>query len=212
MTNNFRKPFTVSLTPLSGDPDLYVSTITASPTALDYQWSGFKPGFDVIKIAVTDPKYKEGAYYIGVRGFSDSAFTIEVTSDDQYTRIIEGVPMSSTVLGGATNLFKFKLLHKQRLVVNTIPLTDRGDPDIYVAVDNSKIPGPDNHIAQRASAGADSLTIDNAEPMLYYIGIKGFARDTDFQLIVTSEQKNDELIDGQVQYIYNDQNVRIFST
>lgn len=53
----FRRKITIGLTPLNGDPDLYVSTTTATPTSTNYQWWAAMPGFDVITIDPTDPKY-----------------------------------------------------------------------------------------------------------------------------------------------------------
>jgi hypothetical protein len=209
--SQYSKNFTIALTPLNGDPDLYISTITDSPTALNHEWYAAMPGFDVISISTTDSKYKEGAYYIGVRGFSESYFTLSVSYETTYTQIVEGIPLSSVAKASKYAYFKFDLLKKQRLVINTIPLTYRGDPDIFVSTDISQYPPSREHNQwSRTTAGDDSLVIADADVKTYYIGIYAFGRDTNFQLIVTSEQKSDELIDGQVQRVTSTDNVRFF--
>ncbi len=79
----------VSLTVLSGDSDLTIST-QPQPTILNGTWVSMSPGGDTIVIPTTIV----GSYYIGVFGFQNSSFSIvaHVVSDNSTTRLVPGVP------------------------------------------------------------------------------------------------------------------------
>jgi hypothetical protein len=123
----------------------------------------------------------------------------------QYTEVIEGVAQNSLVPRSSYSYFKFTLLKKQRLIITVAP-TVRGDPDLYVTTDVSqKPPGRDNYQWAKAQTGSESLVIADAEAKDYYIGIYGYGSDTEFQLIVNTEEKSDLLVDSVTQRVTQDQ-------
>ena len=51
-----------------GDPDLFVSNETKTPTKEDHTWSSAREGADLVEIHADDPGFARGDYYIGVLG------------------------------------------------------------------------------------------------------------------------------------------------
>jgi hypothetical protein len=201
------KAFTISVSPLNGDPDVFVShSPLKTPDHQNYMWTASRVGFDVIEIETTDPNFQANTdYHIGIRafGFEDAHYVVTVTTEGVYTKLVEGIPISSRVKGGKFAYFSFHHLHKMNLFLNTIPLSAGGDPDIYVTRDNSRPPGRENREWFRSTMGDDSLTIPEAEADNYYIGVLGFGQDTDFQLVITSEDSAQELVSGISQRVTN---------
>lgn len=79
-TYNLTDPhdFTVSVTTMSGDADVYVST-QGKPSSSNYTWKHIDFGSDVLKIKSSDNGYiGQGLYYIGVKGFTNSLFDIMI--------------------------------------------------------------------------------------------------------------------------------------
>jgi hypothetical protein len=82
------KNITISVTPKStGDPDMYVSTKYERPNETHYEWKGMRYGADTITITTDDPNFKVGTYYIGVKAYTDTTFTILVSGDEGYSYI-----------------------------------------------------------------------------------------------------------------------------
>jgi hypothetical protein len=74
--------FQVSVTPLNGDPDIYVK-IGARPTREDSTWRSAAFGIDVLFIQNTEANFKFGVDYIfGVYGWTDTLFSITATRED----------------------------------------------------------------------------------------------------------------------------------
>ena len=86
---------TFSLTPLSGDPDLYVAT-HPNPTAHNFTWRASSMGSDVVQIldgdgnACTPPC----RYYIAVFGYGGQAtYTMRASSShSRPTTLVAGLP------------------------------------------------------------------------------------------------------------------------
>jgi hypothetical protein len=79
-TYNLTDPhdFTVSLSTMSGDADVYVST-HGKPSSANYTWKHIDFGSDVLKIKSSDNGYiGKGTYYIAVKGFTNSLFDVMI--------------------------------------------------------------------------------------------------------------------------------------
>ncbi|KAL0487436.1 hypothetical protein AKO1_000834, partial [Acrasis kona] len=190
-------PFVITVTPFSGDPDLYISQTTITPGPGSSTWSASSTGDDTITIDPSEPPAATSSvYYIGVRAFTDAYYTIYASSVKTYTQTVEGVPLYERLPASQTALFKTTVLQPQYLTVKVNPRSYRGDPDIYVtkSVEQGP-PGPGNYLYAKTTVGDDELTF-KAEPTTYYIGIKAYTTTTDFEVIVTSEHHSSELIDG----------------
>jgi hypothetical protein len=97
------KDLTIATTPLSGDPDLYVSTKTEHPTTHEYEWSRAHLGGDTITIAAEDEHAcPDCVYNIGVYGYADSEFTIVASfGGADPVRLVLGQPQADHVSGGS---------------------------------------------------------------------------------------------------------------
>jgi hypothetical protein len=80
---------TVSLTALSGDPDLTIA-LTPNPSRQNGTWKSIAWGSDIITI----PSTVIGTYYISVFGFTSSSFalTAHLQSDNTSVQLSPGVP------------------------------------------------------------------------------------------------------------------------
>jgi len=68
------------LLPVSGDPDLYISSKERNPTQANFSWASQQKGAKKLSLATSDPKFSPGRYFIGVHGFqSDAQFSITVS-------------------------------------------------------------------------------------------------------------------------------------
>jgi hypothetical protein len=68
------KALRISLTPLTGDPDLYVST-DGRPSRASHQWAATSWGADTLLIQPTAPGFRPGAFTIGVAAFVNTTYT-----------------------------------------------------------------------------------------------------------------------------------------
>lgn len=178
--------FTISVTDLSGDPDIYVSTVTQSPSKNSYQWAAFDFGFDLIEIETTHPSYKaQSTYYIAVYSFNDAYFSLSVAKTGSFASVLEGIPITGEVEGNQYRYFKHTLKQGGQELVFTVSTLEgsRDDPDIYITDDISKgYPSRTNCKWCQASMGNDIVVIKNAEAKTYYIGIFGYVQKAQFQL------------------------------
>jgi hypothetical protein len=194
--------FTVSISPLNGDPDLYISTLTPKPNNREYQWTASEFGFDLQDITTDLPAYKASTtYYISVYGFLDTVFVMSVNKFKDYVELLEGLSVTSDVGADEFRYFKHTLkTGGQRLSVTIVPLSSRGDPDLFITDDISTgPPSPTNCKWCAAQRGSDVIPIEKATAGVYYIGVKGFLRATRFQMIAVTEASSSALSDGITQ-------------
>lgn len=194
--------FSIAVTPMNGDPDIFVSASTERPVSGNSEWNASLYGFDMVRITTDNVHYKaQGLYGIGIYAFFNTYYTISVSKHDTYVEMIEGLSLSNFVDGGTYTYFKFTLKNAgHRLIMILNALTTQGDPDIYVTTDISTgPPSRTNYQWSSASFGGDVVTIENAQATTYYIGIYGYAYGTKFQLSVNTERRNLLLNDGVAQ-------------
>lgn len=102
--------FTIAVTPVSGDPDIYASVEFDKPNSVNYTWKATNWGLDIIPISTTDPKFvAPGLYHIGVYSFTDTYFSLSVTKISTFQLLVEGVPLANDVQRQAYSYFKFYL-------------------------------------------------------------------------------------------------------
>lgn len=105
-------PFTVTLTPLSGDPDLLLS-FQARPNITSAQWTSRQPAAEFISVQWTepwiDPRKKiitfPADFYIGVTGWDDSCAYTLVVDSMPYTQLSSGIPQAASTTGGLLQYF-----------------------------------------------------------------------------------------------------------
>jgi hypothetical protein len=190
--------FTIAVTPVSGDPDIYASVVFARPNSVNYTWKATNWGLDVIPIHTSDSRFVAPALYnIGVYSFTDTFFSLSVTKAMTFQLLVEGVPLANDVERQSYRYFKFYLAEDNiNLIMDLNAITARGDPDMYVKY-NSQDPRPSrtNYDYKSEAGGSDTLTITSARKGWYYIAVYGYSR-TVFQLMATTEYKNTLLYDG----------------
>lgn len=161
---------TIVLTPISGDPDMYVSSGTnnTTPTALygGSFWHATRLGSDVLEIFPDDPHFCDVPcnYYIGVRGFSDAAFTILARQGSaKPTLLLDGVPQLGQLNRSVTDQYVVNMPpHVSGMDIVLTPIA--GDADLFVTLDGHT---PSSHHAQyasMASMGRDAVTIHAYDP------------------------------------------------
>lgn len=90
-------PLTISVTPITGDPDLFVSTINQRPSSGSNQWFSNGFGNEAVYIVPTDPKLRNCSspctFYIAVFGWSNPAtFTIMASTSTVAGTLVPGTP------------------------------------------------------------------------------------------------------------------------
>lgn len=172
----------IVVTPITGDPDLYVSRNNTQPSPNDYEWRAMNFGADLIPIG----NAPVGTYYIGVKAFLNSTFRIVVqltdpTADDNaYNNMVylhDGEPQQGYVFQNNIQYYGFSLpFNSSQLIVSLVQ--QLGDPDVYI----SKTVNPcsparslltvcPNAQWRSFAIGADTVTIDRPEPGFYFLGI-----------------------------------------
>lgn len=69
----------ITVTCLSGDPDVFVANDTTAPTIDDHVWRSGGKGDDVVDVETSHPRYTLGQYYIGIYAICDSEFEVRAT-------------------------------------------------------------------------------------------------------------------------------------
>lgn len=147
--SNSHADLTVTVTPMSGDPDLYMSIDDQRPTLTNYTAKATAFGADIIHIDPSSPHYRLGVYYFGVTGFRNSTFSIMAKVTDlngtvgknQQVLLREGLPQIGFLPdANSFALFTFSPSDPKRTVTFTV--TPRyGDPDLFVT-DGANISDP----------------------------------------------------------------------
>jgi hypothetical protein len=162
---------TILVTPMTGDPDLYVSTTSQVPSTNNYQWKAVAYGSDAINIDYTDPNYIQGTYYIAVYAYTNTTFTLVVTVTDlsnantsnNYLVLVNGVPQLGFLPYSNETAYYWFSIGSDPVDV-TFTVTPRyGDPDMYIRNDGLT---PTTTFSQWSalSYGRDTITILSTDP------------------------------------------------
>jgi len=171
----------IIVTPISGDPDLYVSRKYIFPNRTqphpDPTMESRARGVDSIYIYPAE----KGTYYIGVYGYSASRFKIvaslEIVNQTSSNATING----PTLLDGQPQGYR---LHSHQWVYFRYIVTEPtqevsiatsnvvGDPDLYVGKDFR--PTRTHYTSRSTRYGMDLVALRNPEPATYFIGIYAY--------------------------------------
>eukprot|EP00161_Ancyromonas_sigmoides_P005926 TRINITY_DN1671_c0_g1_i2.p1 TRINITY_DN1671_c0_g1~~TRINITY_DN1671_c0_g1_i2.p1 ORF type:complete len:2092 (+),score=1058.04 TRINITY_DN1671_c0_g1_i2:861-7136(+) len=97
----------VSLTALSGNPNLYISASDPQPGPLSSDWHSSFYGTDSIEIPRTDPKFCYNCWlYIGVGGTANAYFYLTAGYSGNFTDLVPGAPMTGAAEPGETKHYR----------------------------------------------------------------------------------------------------------
>jgi len=196
----------ITVTTLSGDPDLYVSD-HALPLKEDpntWNWTARYFGGDHVHIDVVEP----GWYYIGVYGFGEGScsFTVVASLVDpdvplsDIIQLNDGDLQNGVGTAGQSLYYSISLIQPyEQLFIAASKIS--GDPDIYVrwdAGDPTKLPDgtdPTTYTWSANNAGDDTITINNPDAGTYTIAVYG-ARDTEYLISAATGHAFQRLSDG----------------
>jgi hypothetical protein len=132
----------ISLTALSGNPNLYVSTRHPRPDAQNSEWSSTDYGTDSLEITKTDTNFRSPAtYYIAVGGSANAYFLLLVSYSANSTVLIPGVPLASGLGAGEDRRFQLittvpdALKNFTSLEITVSSITPGTTPVVLVGVD-----------------------------------------------------------------------------
>ena len=156
-----------ALTPYSGDPDIYISTTNPNPTTRNFTWASMGIGRDVIEISVEDHHYCQPPcnYYIGVTSYGENASYTITASQGEYTvtQLVDGEPQMGYLGAGSTDQFFYYAPVGTQVITVTLSSLF-GDADLYVKLNDTEPPGPNNwDYFSMFSDGDDIITISMSD-------------------------------------------------
>ena len=112
-----RTPFTIALSPTSGDPDLLMAAKGGDATTSNYQWSSTTSGAATEMVSVTwqEPVWATinvtfpFDFYIGVFGWDGPAAFFITAVSSSAIQLVEGVPTAATLKAGQLTYFSYYL-------------------------------------------------------------------------------------------------------
>jgi len=176
----------IQLTPLSGDPDLYVSTTFPYPNSSNAEWMSTRTRLQGDQVTIYNAAV--GKYWIGVRGFMNSTFTISASMicDDvnstHATILQDGMPIEGSLDRGDVRLYRFSVSGATTGVSFSVS-AHAGDPDLYIKR-GKKFIDPDEADMAVETYGSDFITIRQGDPLFcqhgcdYYVLVKAAASAT----------------------------------
>lgn len=146
----------ISVTPFSGDPDLFVGTsANPHPSKNNHTWAARGFGADTLTLQASDmgkyctPKPARGLgcdYFVGVYGWTNTSFSILATTRKAWSNpvlLFKGQPQSGNVEKSDYVYYKFHVPSDGPNATLHITLTpmDSNDQDLYVSMSREKQPG-----------------------------------------------------------------------
>eukprot|EP00467_Chlorarachnion_reptans_P026381 CAMPEP_0114512822 /NCGR_PEP_ID=MMETSP0109-20121206/15203_1 /TAXON_ID=29199 /ORGANISM="Chlorarachnion reptans, Strain CCCM449" /LENGTH=2525 /DNA_ID=CAMNT_0001692577 /DNA_START=282 /DNA_END=7859 /DNA_ORIENTATION=- len=198
------RSLTVTLTPLQGDPDLFVSRIHQYPNQTQPVSQTMRS-----RSIAGDSIYVEnapmGRYYISVYGFRYSRFNILASLEQTgynctspnplecgIPNLIDGQPQTATVRDRQWQYFQYHLQDAtQELSLTSTRVV--GDPDLYVQFE--RLPNRTSFLTHSIRYGDDFIVLRNPPLGVYYIGVFAYSSCT-FTLRVSSQNVSLQLQDG----------------
>ena len=184
----------ITVSTITGDPDLYVSTSNNKPNVTSYQWRSTYSGSDTVVVKPTDKYFKTGIYYISIYAYTDSTFSISASSYNPESNttsnaiLINGQSQTGVVLSQQARIYNFAVAgtaadRPRAFTVTVTPLY--GDPDIYLRNDSIPIT-ISNYQWKSRLLGRDSITINpSCYNCTYQILIYGFIESL-FKIVATT--------------------------
>ncbi|EFC40418.1 predicted protein [Naegleria gruberi] len=194
--------FTVTVTPLTGDPDAYLST-NPKPSTFSFMWSSEQSAVEIINVKSSDNQFKpDVTYHLSIFAFSaDTIYSVVITRNTSISTLMHGVSMGGRVQSPYSSYYRFKLTHPSNVTITVNPLNSLGDPDIFVSThDNNQYPDFLHHDFYAFSRSVDTLTIKTTDQGWrmgwYYIAVAGYREQTEFEITVSSSDEVIVLEDG----------------
>lgn len=182
--------FTFSLTPTSGDPDMFIgSTVRPGQTLprgsdpSTFCWVSSGVGGGAVEVEPNDPTgcYCAGpacTYFVGVQasGGAGTSYTLVATEavpgSNSSSRLLDGVPELGILAVGEVAYYSLSLppqrapTPRRRVEVSVTPLW--GDPDLYIAFPPT-LPGPskNNSYESLNAAGPEDIVMRDGDPTWY---------------------------------------------
>lgn len=197
----------ISLTPLTGDPDLYVGC-DANPNFDHYHWSSASTHADSVFIQPSDANYCSDTFYISVYGFrADSEFVVMAAGGEDHPLVLEpDTPVQGSVSSGQYLYYQAQAQDvTDDIFFDLTPIS--GDPDLYISCKSHGLPTASHYTWSSTAPGSDDEHIavlpsdaqrcQKGDP--FYIGVLAYgANDASFTVVVSSFAHQDpiQLVSG----------------
>jgi hypothetical protein len=185
------EPLVLSVTAVTGDPDLYVSMTNQRPTTDDYTWYNIEWGSGVLTLDNPAP----GTYYIGVYGWLDSSFVLSATQGD--VTLIAGHPIEGLVEEAGEVTYRFHLPSDGEIPTIVLSLDFiYGESYMYVGTTRGTATWSSENVG--TSDLRNTLTIDSEScaDCTYYVTVVGTTRSA-YTITLTWGDQSVLLVDGQ---------------
>jgi hypothetical protein len=190
---------TISLTAFSGDPDVYISTKYPQPNPTNSTWSGSAWGDDSVTIARTDDNFCSHCwYYIAVKAFQTSSYTI-LASFDRQIQLTSGRPVVGHVARHAMVYYSFFATGSNFTDITISATPSVGTPQLCVKRDTE--PASINDCDWISSVwGGAMIDIQETEPWFrrdawYIIAVYGYTV-SDYSLVASTSTSHTILRPG----------------
>ena len=179
------KSVTFDVLPTSGDADLFISCLFLptgddsgypSPREGHYNFSSERYLEDMVEIAPSDPnscslgddgdtsqnRGQGGTFYLAVRGFSDTTYTLAVQHEGGEKTLVHGVQTVATVFRENVRRFKLRLgFEAAELTVQLMPRY--GDADLYVALGRQPEVNDYDYLSNGYGTMTDSVRVEERD-------------------------------------------------
>ena len=185
---------TVSLTPISGDPDLYMNVYGQAENGVDYEfprnfhytWRSIHAGNDEISINYADDNFcVECTYVVGIYSFRNATYTLLMTdTQNAIVSLTSNRPQMVHITDTAEMRYfrASSLTSSEDLTVSLTNLASSAHVPMYIsrhplATYNGSLPDPANpssYSYSNVQTNADSIYIQERfnEPQMYVIGVQ----------------------------------------
>lgn len=138
---------TFTLTPVSGDADMFISTNYRRPNETHSSWRSTRYGVDAITINVdTDQNAcSYCTYYIGVVGYSTTTYNIIATTATNAIRLVDGQPLSGHASPNDATYYMFVNTYGVGRSLRLSIVARTGTFSAYVTLDGTD-PSFTNHV------------------------------------------------------------------
>ena len=196
----------ISLTSLSGDPDIYIR-LNEFPTLTDYLQKSVASGNDVLELEDANV----GVYYIGVYGWEESSFLITAMTKGGVIQLIDSNPHTDNLAADEIRHYTFTVRDvDEPILFNAV--FSFGDGDFFVRNDG-ELPTEDNYQWSSANVSStdlrNTLTIpsdDGCESCTYDIIMKANSECLYTLTASIGSKKSILLSDGVAYNSYGDEN------
>ena len=202
---NTGKDLTISLSLLTGDADIFASTINHHPTSEpdQHEYSGSSYGPDSITIPGSELKIT--MYYIAVKAFTTCTYTIVVTLDAPL-QLHDGIPQSDSIVKEQMKYYRLNV-KQWRSDANIMVTPFSGSIELYISNTTDPIRGNTDTYnyssTQPYSLQSISITHNDIRAMhchdytcTLYIGVYGLSI-SDYTVLASSTNSSTTLQEGK---------------